>query len=47
MLQQDLVDLLLRIGDGRLALPPRKPVTLGVLLTRCQVSSVISISTST
>jgi hypothetical protein len=29
------------------AVPPMKPVTLGVLLIRCQVSSVISISTST
>ena len=31
--------------DGRMAVPPMKPVTLGVLFTRCQVSSVISIWT--
>ena len=35
------------IGVGFMAVPPTKPVTLGVLFTRCQVSSVMSISTST
>jgi hypothetical protein len=35
------------IGVGLLAVPPTKPVTLGVLFTRCQESSVMSISTST
>src|SRR4051812_18016552 len=34
------------IGVG-LPLPPRKPVTFGVFMTRCQVSSVNSIFTST
>ena len=29
------------------AVPPTKPVTLLVFFTRCQVSSFISISTST
>ena len=35
------------IGVGLFDLPPIKPVTLLVFLTRCQVSSVISISTRT
>ena len=35
------------IGAGRVAVPPMKPVTFGVLFTKCQVSSVISISTRT
>ena len=35
------------IGDGRVFWPPTKPVTLLVCFTRCQVSSPISISTST
>ncbi len=35
------------IGLGRLRAPPTKPVTFAVFFTRCHVSSVISISTST
>ena len=35
------------IGVGFVAVPPTKPVTFAVFFTRCQVSSVISISTST
>lgn len=35
------------IGVGRLRAPPTKPVTFAVFFTRCHVSSVISISTST
>ena len=35
------------IGAGRFFAPPTKPVTLLVCFTRCQVSSAISISTST
>ena len=35
------------IGAGRFFAPPTKPVTLLVCLTRCQLSSSISISTST
>src|SRR4029079_7166112 len=35
------------IGDGRVLAPPTNPVTLLVCLTRCQVSSPISISTRT
>ena len=35
------------IGAGLVAVPPTKPVTLLVFFTRCQVSSFISISTST
>jgi len=35
------------IGEGLSALPPMKPITRGVSLTRCQLSSSSSISTST
>jgi hypothetical protein len=35
------------IGVGLVAVPPTKPVTLAVFFTKCQVSSSISISTST
>src|SRR6266481_976811 len=34
------------IGEGR-PLPPRNPVTFGVFITKCHVSSVISIFTTT
>ena len=35
------------IGAGRSGVPPMKPSTFGTSLTRCQVSSSISICTST
>ena len=34
------------MGVGLVEVPPTNPVTLGVLLTRCQLSSVMSICTS-
>ncbi len=43
---EDRVDLLAGSGDGRVP-EPTNPVTFGVDFTRCQESSVISISTST
>ena len=35
------------VAQRIIAEPPRKPVTLGVFFTKCQLSSVMSISTST
>ena len=35
------------MGAGRSLLPPMKPITFGTLFTKCQVSSFISMFTST